>query len=315
MNFTCIGVGNVGRSWAVAFVRAGFQVRLWDKDSESLAKAQPLIRKALEDLAVIDSSLNIDKAFDLVQISETLQEAVVGADYVQESVAENVDIKRQVFTALEKHASKHCILASSTSAIPASEFLEHLSSPERCLIAHPVNPPHVIPLVELCGSPLTAPETLERTKSIMQKLGQTPIVLNKEVDGFILNRLQWALLGEAMHLVGEGYCSVEDIDLVLSKGLALRWAFMGPFEVGHLNATQGIQGYFDTLQDALKRVQNSLQTGYPPNTQLVSQAHTVLSKRIPVSDIPEFQAKRDQRILKLRRHLESTDLTADKNDT
>ncbi|MDO6711724.1 3-hydroxyacyl-CoA dehydrogenase NAD-binding domain-containing protein [Aliiglaciecola sp. 2_MG-2023] len=306
MKFACIGLGNVGRSWAVTFARAGYQVRLWDKDPESLAKAYSLIRKALEDLTTVDPDFDVQKAFANVHLAETMALAVEDADYVQESTAENVNVKVQVFNALGDLAPEKCLLASSTSAIPASEFLASVSYPQRCLIVHPVNPPHIIPLVELCASPWTSPEVVQQAKSMMEQLGQSPIVLNKEIDGFVLNRLQWALLGEAMHLVGEGYCSVEDIDKVLTKGLALRWALMGPFEVGHLNATKGLEGYFDVLQDALKRVQGSLKTDYPPNSDLVSQAHDVMAKRIPVNEIENYQSARDQRLLKLRQHIDWT---------
>ena len=305
MNFVCIGVGNVGRSWAVAFARAGYPVRLWDKNPESLKKAMPLIQHALEGLALLDSTFDATRAYSLIHPSNSLELALENADYVQESTAENVQVKQEIFKALDSLAPESCILASSTSAIPASDFLEDVNFPDRCLIVHPVNPPHVIPLVELCASPWTDPTVLQQAKSVMEKLGQTPIVLNKEIDGFVLNRLQWALLGEAMHLVGEGYCSVEDIDLVLTKGLALRWAFMGPFEVGHLNAAEGVRGYFQVLEDALKRVQGSLKTDYAPNEQLITQAHETLARRIPVEDIPRYQALRDERLLKLRQHLDT----------
>ena len=315
MRFACIGVGNIGRSWAVTFARAGYPVRLWDSDRESLSRAQPLIHKALRDIAAVDTALDADKAFKRVQICKTMERAVHDADYVQESTAERVAVKRQVFNMLSRCTPEQCILASSTSAIPGSDFLQRVNVPGRCLIAHPVNPPHIIPLVELCAAPGTDSDVLQRVKSIMEQLGQAPIVVNSEITGFVVNRLQWALLGEAMHLVAEGYCGVDDIDRVLTKGLALRWALMGPFEVGHLNATEGLRGYFATLQQAITRVQNSLQTDYAPNEKLISQAHNTLSERVPVSAIADYQRLRDQRLLKLRRYLDDTDALTDTLDS
>jgi 3-hydroxyacyl-CoA dehydrogenase len=132
-------------------------------------------------------------------------------------------------------------------------------------------------------------------------------VLNREVEGFLLNRLQWALLGEALHLVGEGVCSTDDIDRVLTEGLALRWAFIGPFEVGHLNASRGLEGYFEGLSEAIQRVQQSLRTDYPPSPALVAQAHATLAHRIPVDTIAARQAWRDRRLMALRRHLDEQD--------
>ena len=132
------------------------------------------------------------------------------------------------------------MLASSTSAIPASQFTEALPGCARCLVAHPVNPPHLVPIVELCGAPWTTPPVIERAKRIYAEVGQVPIVVNREIDGFILNRLQGALLSEAMRLVGEGYVSPADLDKTVRDGLGLRWSFMGPLATIELNAPAGL---------------------------------------------------------------------------
>ncbi len=135
------------------------------------------------------------------------------------------------------------MLASSTSAIPASRFTEELAGRARCLVAHPVNPPHLVPVVELCGAPWTAPATIERALAVFTEIGQVPIVVRRELDGFILNRLQGALLSEAMRLVGEGYVSPEDLDKTVREGLGLRWSFMGPLATIELNAPGGVADY------------------------------------------------------------------------
>jgi L-gulonate 3-dehydrogenase len=118
----------------------------------------------------------------------------------------------------------------------ASRFTEDLPGRDRCLIAHPVNPPHVVPIVELCGAPWTSPDVIKRAREIYDSVGQVPVEVKKEIDGFILNRMQAVLVAEALRLVGQGYCTAEDLDKTIAHGLGLRWAFMGPFETIELNA-------------------------------------------------------------------------------
>jgi 3-hydroxyacyl-CoA dehydrogenase len=311
MRVACIGVGNVGRSWAIVFARAGCDVVIWDADADSIARARPSIGKSLVDLNAAGLLPDIDGTLARIRAADSLAAAVADADYIQESVSENVAVKQAVFTQIDLSAGPDAIIASSTSAIPGSAFLEHIAGRARCVIAHPVNPPHIIPLVEICGAPWTAAQAVERTRAIMAEVGQAPVVLNREIDGFLLNRLQWALLGEALHLVGEGVCSPEDIDSVLTNGLALRWAFIGPFEVGHLNATQGLNGYFTVLKDAIARVQRDLRTDYPPDERTVALAHNALARRIPVDAIPDRQAWRDRRLMSLRQYLAAAEKHAE----
>jgi 3-hydroxyacyl-CoA dehydrogenase len=303
MRASSVGVGNVGRSWAIVFARAGWDVSLWDANPHAVERALPLIRAAMADLEAAGLLRDSEGAFARVHAAATLDDAVAGADFVQESALEDAAVKRALFAELDRAAAPGAIIASSTSAIPGSAFLEGIPGRARCVIAHPVNPPHIIPLVEICAAPWTAAETVERTFAIMRDIGQSPVILNREIDGFLLNRLQWALLGEALHLVGEGVCAPEDIDRVLTQGLALRWAFIGPFEVGHLNATQGLRGYFRGLREAIARVQGSLRTDYPPDQRVVGPAHEALARRIPVEAIPDHQAWRDRRLMALRQHL------------
>jgi 3-hydroxyacyl-CoA dehydrogenase len=299
----CVGVGNVGRSWAVVFARAGWEVALWDLAPEACARAAPLIRGACEDLRAAGLLDDVEATLARIRPAASLEAALEGAVHFQESAAEAVEVKRALFERLDALASPEAILASSTSAIPGSAFLEHLPGRARALVAHPVNPPHLIPLVEICAAPWTSAEAVGRTVATMRAVSQSPVVLKKEVPGFLLNRLQWALLAEALHLVGEGYCSTDDIDAVLKDGLALRWAFIGPFEVGHLNAAQGLKGYFEVLAEAFQRVQQSLKTDYVADPATIQRAHDALADRIPVHDIPERQAWRDRRLMALRRHL------------
>lgn len=299
----CIGVGNVGRSWAIVFAKAGLNVVLWDANPTACERALPMIRQGLHDLAEAAALDDAESAFARVSVASDMATAVAGADWIQESAAEQPAIKADLFRQLDVAAKAGATIASSTSAIPGSLFMTGLAGSHRCLVAHPVNPPHLIPLVELCGTAETAPETVAAARVFMEAVGQSPVHLKAEVEGFLLNRLQWALLGEAMHLVGEGYCSPEDIDRVLTDGLARRWAFIGPFAVAHLNATQGIEGYFDVLRDAISRVQNSLRTNYPPTEAVVDAAHAAMAKAVPVDAIADHQQWRDRALLQVDRFL------------
>ena len=238
-----IGAGLIGRSWAIVFARAGWQVRVTDPEPRTLENASRLIREGLEELAVHGLVTDPTLAAERVAIVQSLADAVSGVDVVQENGPELVDTKRAIFAELDRLCPEHAILASSTSAIVASRFTEELPGRARCLVAHPVNPPHLVPLVELCAAPWTAPQTIERARRIYESIEQVPIMVNREVEGFVLNRLQGALLAEAFRLVGEGVVSPQDLDKTLKDGLGLRWSFIGPFETIELNAPGGIADY------------------------------------------------------------------------
>jgi 3-hydroxyacyl-CoA dehydrogenase len=164
-------------------------------------------------------------------------------EFVQENGPEKVEEKQTIFAQLDRLAPPDALLVSSTSAIVASRFTEALPGRARCLVGHPVNPPHLVPLVELCGAPWTSPHAISRARAVYREIGQVPVTINKEINGFVLNRLQGALLAEAFRLVGEGYISAEDLDHTVKDGLGLRWSFLGPFETIELNAPGGIPDY------------------------------------------------------------------------
>ncbi len=308
MRAACIGVGNVGRSWAIVFARAGWEVRLWDAYPGVVERALGLIRTALSEAREAGLGGDVEPILARIHTAHGLEDALADVDYAQESAAEDTEIKRSLFASMDGCAPPRTILASSTSAIAGAAFLETIPGRNRCVIAHPVNPPHIIPLVEICASPWTDAGTVERTRVVMEEVGQSPVVLNREIDGFLLNRLQWALMGEALHLVGEGVCAPEDIDRVLTHGLALRWAFIGPFTVAHLNANRGVEGYYEVLREAVARVQRSLRADYPPDAATVAKIQSAMAARTPVETIPERQAWRDRRLMALRRDLAEAEI-------
>jgi len=236
-----IGAGLVGQGWAIVFARAFKQVVISDKGEAdtiraSLTAAAAALAKAGLGPAPGDVMARID-------VATSLHDAVASADYVQESVFERLDVKREVSLAIDAALPEHAFVGSSTSGFPASHFTAECRRRDRFLVAHPVNPPHLVPMVEIVPAPWTDPVVALRTRALMDEVGQSPVSLDREIPGFVLNRLQGALLDEAFALLGEGYASADDIDRAVRDGLGLRWAFMGPFETIDLNAPGGLADY------------------------------------------------------------------------
>jgi 3-hydroxyacyl-CoA dehydrogenase len=255
-----VGAGLIGRSWANVFARAGWQVRVWDPSAAQREAAHAQIAQSLNDLESHGLVVDASAAAARVHIVATLEDAVREAHYVQESGPETLEAKRATFAALDAAAPAHCVLGSSTSAIVASKFTEPLAGRARCIVAHPVNPPHLVPVVELCGAPWTSDDTKARARDVMRNIGQVPIAVKREIDGFVLNRLQVALLTEAFRLVQEGVVSPQDLDHTICDGLGLRWAFMGPFETIELNAPGGIADYCERYVPWFRRYAADLPT-------------------------------------------------------
>ena len=242
-NVAIVGVGLIGRAWAAIFARAGWNVRLTDPHAPTLEAAPKLILDELRALHRHGLADDPEGAMTRISVSSSLADAVKDVGFVQENGPEKIDDKISLFAELDRLTAPDTILASSTSAIVASRFTEELKGRARCLVGHPVNPPHLVPLVELCGAPWTSPDVVARSREIYRAIGQVPVTVNKEINGFVLNRLQGALLAEAFRLVGEGYMSAEDVDHTVKDGLGLRWSFLGPFETIELNAPGGIPDY------------------------------------------------------------------------
>ncbi len=238
-----VGAGLVGRAWACVFATHGFRVAVYDAKLGTAEAAYAHIADNLAEMARLGLVLDASAPLGHVQVAGNLEDALRDAVLVQESGPETIEAKRALFARMDAIAAPETILASSTSSIMASAFSEDLKGRARCLVGHPVNPPHLVPIVEIAPAPWTAPETVTRAKALYEVAGQTAITLRREKPGFILNRLQAVLLAEAFRLVGEGVASAEDVDKTVRDGLGLRWSFMGPFETIALNAPGGIPDY------------------------------------------------------------------------
>jgi len=302
-----IGVGLIGRAWAMVFSRAGWDVALYDAVPGVAQASVGAVADGLNALSEHGLVADPKAAAARVRAADTLADALAGASYVQENVSETVEAKRAIFAELDRLAAPDTILASSTSAIVASSFTENLSGRHRCLVAHPVNPPHLVPVVELCGSPWTSPATVAAAKAVYEQIGQVPIVVKRESDGFVLNRLQGALLAEAFRLVGDGVVTPQDLDKTLKDGLGLRWSFMGPFETIELNAPGGIADYCARYTGFYRRLQSE-----PAGPQVYDGANVgrILEQWGGAPGPERLAARtrwRDQRLAALRAHKQAQD--------
>ena len=300
-----VGAGLIGRAWAMVFARAGHPVRMYDSVPGAVDKALNLIDEGLRELRSA-GLIGEDPAVVLKRVSgaPSLADAVRDADYVQENTSERLDVKREVYRQMDEAAPPHCILASSTSTIQTSRFSEGLKGRHRCIVAHPVNPPHVVPVVEISPAPWTATDVVERTRALHEKVGQVPITVKREVEGFILNRLQAALLNEAWRLVKEDYVSVEDLDKSIRDGLGLRWSFMGPFETIDLNAPGGIPDYAQRYGPVLHGMMKDVK--YEPwDAALIARIEAQRRQRMPQEKHGEREAWRDRRLMALVAHKRS----------
>lgn len=300
-----VGAGFIGRAWAIVFARAGFSVAVYDAVDTALAQCQRLLLENISDLAE-HGLISEAPATVLARIrtETTLPAALRGACLVQECAYETLEIKRAVFAELDRYAAPDTILASSTSWLKASEFSEGLAGRARVLVAHPVNPPYLIPLVELAPAPWTDAAVLASAKTIYQEAGQVPVVLHKEITGFLLNRIQAAVLNEALNLYADGFASMEDMDLVLKNGLGMRWSFMGPFETIDLNAPQGLMDYAERYGSTFREVAADQATN-PWNRDTMAQLHAQRREVLPAGDMQARARWRDRRLMALIAHQRS----------
>ena len=302
-----IGGGLVGQAWAIVFARAGHPVAFYDASPLTVEQAQTNIASRLNDLARFNLVDDPDATFRRIQWSIKPGDAVSGAAYVQESVPERLDVKRDVYGELDQLIDDDAIIGSSTSGIPASAFTENLACRARCLVAHPINPPSVTPLVELCPAPWTDKNVIDRTFDLMVAVGQSPIRLNKEIPGFVANRLQGALLTMALRLIEDDVCSAEDVDIAIRDGIGRRWSFMGPLETIDLNAPGGIADYMARYGPLYQDIERSTKEPLDWSEALANDLNAERRRQCAISDLPERSEWRDRRLMALAAHNRAAD--------
>lgn len=245
---TLIGTGTIGLSFAafhLTHLAHPSQLTIYDTRPDVASHIHSSLPKYFP---TQNESSPSSTDFSSINIATTLPSAVKNATIIQESGPENAPFKTNLWAEVEKYAPKDALFWSSTSGIPASQQSTRMVDPSRVLVVHPYNPPHIMSLLELVPSPSTTPEVIQRTKLFWEERGRTPIVLQKEVTGFVANRLAFALLREAVHLVDQGVVSVEEVDQIVQSSMGPRWAVAGPFKSYHAGGgAGGLEGFFQNI--------------------------------------------------------------------
>ena len=233
----CVGAGVIGGGWVAYFLAGGFAVRAWDPAPDAEARLRGLVDAAWP--ALTELGLSPGASVDNLTVTAELAAAVADADVVQESAPEQLELKRGLLAAIDAATPAHIVVASSTSGFGMTEMATEARTPERLVVAHPFNPPYLIPLVRVVGGEKTTADVVEWTAAFFRHVGKSVIVMDREVPGFIANRLQEALWREALHMVAAGEATVEQIDLSITDGPGLRWPIHGPMLTFHLAGGQG----------------------------------------------------------------------------
>ncbi|KAK6633830.1 hypothetical protein RUM43_001423 [Polyplax serrata] len=283
------------------FAGAGYNVVVYDIESNQLESALVDVKEQLsthESRGMLRGHLSAKQQYELIKCTTDLAECLKDAKFVQECVPEVLEIRKKVYKQIDNLVEPNTVLSSSTSTMLPSTFSADLVHKSQVIVSHPVNPPYYVPLVEVVPAPWTKPEVSKTTIDIMKEIGQSPVLLNKEIDGFALNRIQYAILNEVWNLVSDNILNVEDIDKVMSEGLGMRYAFLGPLETAHLNAA-GMMDYANKFSNVIYSVSKTMK-GVPKmeGTTLVDVANQ-LNKMTPLDKLQERRAWRDSCLLQL----------------
>jgi len=303
-----IGSGLIGKSWAMIFASVGYKVVLYDVEASQVARALDNIKAELvefESAGTLRGSLPASEQALLISGTGSLAECVTGAKYVQECVPEVLDLKRKVWGEVDQLVGEETILGTSTSCIVPSKISDFMVHKGQFIVAHPCNPPYHTPMVELVPAPWTTEATRAGARALMAEVGQGPVSLSRELPGFVLNRMQYALLNECWRLVRDGIVTAQDLDVVMKDGMGMRYAFMGPMETIHLNA-EGTQNYCDRYGETIYNVSSDLgpiPTGWkqetPADKEEVARLEATMCSTVPLEDLYKRRVWRDKRLAAL----------------
>lgn len=294
-----IGAGSIGSAFALLFADAGYRIRVYDPDPSAAARSQETISNRASQLSQYGLlRSDHERIGRLIDYVPTVADAVNEALLVQEAGPEDVVQKRQIFADLTAATSPHTILASSSSAIPTSRFVPEASA-ERALIAHPGNPPYLLRVIEIVGNPATSEEVLSRAESIYAKADLTPVRIRQEIEGFVFNRLQGAVLREAYALVSEGTVDPDGLDTLVRDGLGLRWAVLGPFATSDLNVRGGIRAHAQRMGDAYQRMASDRGPSEAWTEAMIDEVEAARRREAPLSSWDDAVANRDLELMQL----------------
>lgn len=287
------------------FTSFGYKACLYDVNKDFLAKVPDSIRQNLTEVCEkkrARGNLSLDERMALISTSDSLQECLKGASFVQECVFDSLPLKQDIFEQVDQligDDNTQAAICSSTSIhLPSLVFSKVKKHKDQCLVAHPVNPPLYVRLVELIPCAETREEILIKARLTMDEVGQKPVVLRKEVSGFALNRLQYAVFQEAFRLIHEGAMTPDDVDTVVSDGLGPRYAFMGPWMTAHLNA-HGMGEYFEKYTEGIYNVGKECQPLLKLEGEAAQQVVDTMMHEVPLEKLAEKRAWRDRCLMEL----------------
>jgi ketoreductase RED1 len=289
---TVIGAGVIGASWAALFLAHGLKVCINDPRAGIEGEVRELIGRA----APVLQSLGLPTTFEpsALRFEPDLERAVADADVVQENGPERIDFKRALWARIEQAAPAHALMLSSSSALPATDQAKEMKHPERMLVGHPFNPPHVVPLVEVVPGRATSPQAVQEALAFYKALGKSPQVIHKEIGGFVANRLQSAIFRECVSLVSKGVVRVEELDAIVTQSVGLRWAAGGPFLSFHLGGGEGgmrsfVQQFGPGMERRWASMSDEVKFDEATNALLFEQADAAFGNRTRA----ELEADRD----------------------
>ncbi|WP_439647409.1 3-hydroxyacyl-CoA dehydrogenase NAD-binding domain-containing protein [Aquibacillus saliphilus] len=292
-----IGTGVIGNGWIARFLGQGYDVIAFDPAEGAEERTRQVVKNVWSSIEQL--GLKKGASQNRLTFVQTIEEAVADADLIQENVPERLDVKKSVLTSIDQYAKPEAIIGSSTSGIMASTLQEGLTYPGRVIVAHPFNPVYILPLVELVGGKATDASVMERAKSYYQSIQMKPLVINKEIEGHVADRLMEALWREALHLVNDGVATTEEIDAAIIYGAGLRWAQMGPFLTFHLaGGDQGMRHMLEQFGPALKLPWTKLEA--PELTEdLKEKVIEGCESHAGDASISELESKRNEFLVKL----------------
>jgi 3-hydroxyacyl-CoA dehydrogenase len=299
-----VGTGVIGRSWIRVFSRAGCLTRVYDADPAQTRKALAWVEDDLKHDASDEliSTQQAQRCLALISQHTDLADALAGAEYVQESGPEQLEIKRAIFSQMDDIAAPEVILASSTSALDIEDIAGGLKGAGRCFTAHPFNPPHILPAVEMMPTQAPDPVLFEKALEFLKSVGQKPVKMNFFIPGYLANRIQAAVVREAIHLVQKGVAGVEAVDTVISEALGLRWAVFGNFGTNNTNADGGVREYYSRFGQSYVSLMKELDST-PPSfdesmIETIGAGVDAMEGAAPISEICRW---RDRMVLKIRK--------------
>ena len=296
-----IGAGLTGASWAALFCAWGLTVRIHDRSPQSLADGMERARthaRFLLEHELADRE-RVKRGLASLRAEDEIFQAVEGVGFVQEGVYENYEVKKTVFEAVDRYAPRDAIIATSSSGLSISQIQTAARYPDRCVAGHPYNPPHLIPLVEIAPGEKTSRETIERTRRFYESVGKAPVVLRREVPGYLANRMSAALWREAINLVVDGVASAEDVDRAIHLGPGLRWAVMGPHLLYHLGGgKEGIRYHIEHLRAAKEGIWRTLKDW----KTMPEKTTEILEEQLPgIENLGDLAEERDETLARILR--------------